>query len=285
MNTESLLVAVLSTAIVASLAGFAPSAGAEVRVDRHGDGQAKVRIQHAARGVWSSAGPVDESVLNPQGDLRGDGPPSTLEHAGEGWVAWSGGVDGSLHLVRTRGPGWRQVATLAAGNVAGKPLLLPLTGAPAVLWQEGQGLDARVVLAAPGPDGSHAVLWAWEQAELLAGWSKDGSLNVLLAEADGAGHRELVWASLPAPPFPIDIDSRHLAVVETQDAMLSLHVVGGREARKLGLDLLVAWSPEASSLEGVAIDRQGEVRFVTVERGHGNAGGRSLEAELIRQLR
>lgn len=184
---------------------------------------------------------------------------------------------------------WGRLEMLASDSslrrFSGKPLLLAHAGTSAVAWQEGRGLDARVMLAVRGADGRHAVAWSAERSELVAAWSADGRVNLLLAESGGAGHREFAWASLPAPPFPIDVTMRRLAVIPTEDAMASFRLAGAASTERLGFDVIAQWSPEPAVLEGVAIGSADEPRFARVERDHGNANIRALEVELLRQLR
>ena len=128
-------ISVLATLATCVLA-FRP-AQAEVRLVHDGSGR-HVRVTASGHGIWAPAGHVDASVLNPSGDVGGDGAPAVFE-AGEGVVvAWL--RPRSDQVVLSEGTStWSSEVTIPAGGARGTPLGSAFAEGSVACWNRDGG--------------------------------------------------------------------------------------------------------------------------------------------------
>lgn len=192
-----------SSRAAAALAGAAvlflgsPPARGEVSVNTDPEGNYRytsllVEAGEAGIRFWTPVRAIDPTrVLNPDGDVYGDGPPALVDASAEPFplAVWSRGSGGGRYLVWSRweANGWRP-ARWAHG--------LP-----------GPFVDRDPVLAA-APDGSVHLLWwreeggparmYWSRYLDPAGWSQP--IPVACRSVD---HRSARAPALPIPPVPV----------------------------------------------------------------------------------
>lgn len=215
-------------------------------------------------GYWLrfSASGSGRSVLNEQGALAGDGPPSILHDPETGLilVAWAKAVPGGFDVVASRfaSGAWSapQIVAASSANELDPELVLGPDGAVHVLYWTDDGLTRRVEMRTGLPDLSGwgsavAVSRESEAACRPSGVSYEGVLRVAYEVHDfgfGGSPRQVVLSRLEAGGFVREVVAvtHHLGVVRPR--------VGSHGGR-----LWVDWI-DAEDDEGA-----GEVAWVSLE--------------------
>src|SRR5689334_26378 len=99
-------------ALVTALWLATGAATAEVRLVRDGSGQPCLDVRASATGVWTPRGIVDSAVVNPRGDVLGDGYPASATKQGALLAAWVRPSSDSLVLFRADANGYRRETLL-----------------------------------------------------------------------------------------------------------------------------------------------------------------------------
>ena len=179
-------------------------------------------------------------VLNPEGDVRGDGHPAAA-FAGGGFhpvVVWSRPVSGEgrdVVLSEWTGGGWSEPETVAGGvgEQRGPDVAALPGGGVVVTWWEDDGNVRRVWVRKRGADGT------WEDAEAVSPAGEDsrwpavtvveGEVYVGWLREVGDGTREVVVAREGAGWSREVIGETGYAGPEGEgNACLELHAVGDR---------------------------------------------------------
>jgi hypothetical protein len=124
----------------------APAVRAEVRLV-HQAHDARVQIKATARGIWTPVGQADADVLNPEGDLRGDGAPALLRGAGTA-LAWTRPSASQVVLAEATTT-WLVEEVIEAPGVMGTPVGAINGSDRFVAWARS---DGTAILGMPGPD-------------------------------------------------------------------------------------------------------------------------------------
>jgi hypothetical protein len=272
--------------LAAALAPWgAPASRAEVRLRSEGPDGAEVQVQASPRGVWSPTGGVDAHVLNPTGDLLGDGMPGTWTRGAEARVAWFRPLTSEIVVAEWTGDAWRDVARLEAAAALGAPRVGELDGAVLVVWMERAADGTTAVQAGVvASDGRVQHAAEWPHAVLLGMTSVEGVAVVGVAERLPGGSFDVVLSSPirnPAEP----IFWRAPTFLETIDASALVPGVTLLSGDS-GSHALVAWWPDQRTLHFVLLDAGVGVGPVHELRSRGEAAySPALVNEARRALR
>jgi hypothetical protein len=183
----------------------ASAARADVRVS-HDEAEPALDVQLAPAGPWSLLRPYDATVLNPTGDLHGDGLPGSASRDELLLAAWTRPETSHLMVSRWEGARWEWLPSITAPAALGVPRVSPLGDGWALTWQATS--EGVPVVVAAGASAGHETGPA---TPLLAGYLVDqtfsASVQVLLTMTPD--RRWLVatgvlW-SVPGVPSPIDV--------------------------------------------------------------------------------
>lgn len=252
-------------------------ARAEVRLDSRSAGPGPaLQVLPASSGLWTPIGPIDDALLNPTGDLTGDGAPA--------WAAWASGLDvawvrggADVVVVSTADRrGWIARQELAAENALGTPIVAS--------WRRGLLIAWRSL----NPTGGEEVRLSWITRDergglierdrlrfdgLLVGTlQQDDTLHVLLL--DGGALKDVV---LRIPTPPIDVLDRWEVPVDVLLTGRTTALVTPQWLQRLGLALhddprgaALSWWSAPRELSFVELDENGPalpVERLTAERG------------------
>jgi hypothetical protein len=116
------------------LALMASVCGAEVRIAQQPDGPALI-VRATARGVWTPVPGTDRAqVLNPEGDVRGDGFPAHARSGSAMLAAWMRPSTGAIVVAQFEGT-TPNLTEVACPQGVGVPIPIAIPGGWALLWQ------------------------------------------------------------------------------------------------------------------------------------------------------
>ena len=107
---------------------------AEVRLENGHGARPSVVIHETATGPWSPTGPLDARVLNPEGDVNGDGWPATAPSPAGVLAAWREGATGAIALA-TGTTRWNRTIDIIC-NAEARFSVAPLTRGWLVAWTD-----------------------------------------------------------------------------------------------------------------------------------------------------
>lgn len=188
----------LASVAAAAVLAAAPPCRAEVRLVRAFEGSV-VHVTTTASGPWTCPGAVNEGVLNPNGDVLGDGPPAAVRASAGCSVAWTSSEQDGLRWARGRAA-WEPVQDLPWERAVGAPLLVRTERAWVVAvraadgrvgvsaWRDGEPRPCDLV---PAGDG-----------RILGGCRAGEEARIFLLDREGC----LVVVHVLVPdPRPIDV--------------------------------------------------------------------------------
>ena len=293
---------VLISAAVVGVALAAPGV-AEVRL-RMSARTATVDVIPTSRGPWTPHGSIDSLVLNPGGDILGDGFPSWSSSGPRVLASWVR-ADGSVVAAVGQGA-WSVPIVIEASSATGSPVVASLAGGWAVAWQvDGDpGVRLASATAAGGLGATFDVSSGW-----LVGVGQVGASSVTVATVSVTGDLAIttvVFGSTPAPE-PILIPAvRGPVVVETlafdftsslepepilnparnhgDDATPDIRLHSG--SRHGAPYALVTWWVSPSELHWIELTEDGPAFPVEVLHAPGNADhSQSLVHQAVNEVR
>ena len=221
-------------------------ARAEVSIDRSGGAGGHAALSMALRGHEGPSpwGRVRQQVpsswlLNPDGDVRGDGRPemTALPATGNPQVVWAARAGDGFDIVHSEwgGRAWTTPEIVAGGaaDQRGPAIAARDDGALAVTWWEDDGVFRQVFVrrrdaqgtwlpAEPVSAADRTARWpavAFDGGDLWVGWEREA----------GPGAREIVVALESQGWNPVMIgETSHVAPDGSLDAQLVLHARNGR---------------------------------------------------------
>jgi hypothetical protein len=290
-----MLRAATRAAVLATVA-LASSVSAEVRLKPAAGGRGPtVQVVPTTRGPWSPVGVVNDAVLNPAGDLLGDGMPAFASAARDVVVAWGRSATEQLWLAGGT-EGWRWAATLDAPGIVGVPRPRPLGSAWVVAWQT-LAPEPYVWLSGVGPDGDAGDATMVGAGYLVDAWAVDGSVHVVVVTPESmldVTTVEMAFVPEPSPiPVPINLRTATLANVAgthpTPAGGLGASSMGEPEPRGNSASIhpavllhdgtradgttfaLLTWWLSTHELGGVELDAHGPILPVDVITSRGGA--------------
>jgi hypothetical protein len=239
----------------------------EVRVQaKHAKSPLTLEVQPTRSGVWTPVGTVDEYVLNPMGDVVGDGFPGHRVEGDRLWTAWTSPSHGGLMVQSGSKAGWSGPSRVLDPQAVGVPVLLRIEGQPAVMWRSGiAGAEVRVALAAePGEESTSTVVVSRDR---LLTWREAGDTIQLISVGE---HSRLLIDSvvfrvvLPDQPIIIERSSWELGRLSELPgdpanvdlASVRLQEVQVAETTTVGM---LTWWAARGELRFVEIDEDGPV--------------------------
>lgn len=175
-------------AVVAGVFALVPAANAEVRLQKAKGDQHVVQVRQTDRGVWSPVGPINGGVLNPEGDLIADGPP-TVQEGASAFVAWHRPSRSSIRVARGQGGVWRTLADFRTPGPAGSPLLVP-SGEQAIATWTVHGATPETWVAGTASSESSALELRGHVA--LDAWLSGSQLMLTTFEPSWGGRGDIV---------------------------------------------------------------------------------------------
>lgn len=217
MSPRSRGVSLLGVAAVAAAFQASP-ASAEVRlVEEYAGGPLAVEIASTPRGPWTPTGSVTERVLNPHGDLFGDGMPGWDSRGEIVLSAWFRPGAAILQRALGEASGWDPLAGITASGAQGQPIVDVLTGGWAVAWQESDAGGNRVMLTGTDVDG-RAATPLHVAGGLLVGTSPSGNLLQVISLDPATGRlwcTTVAFAFVPTQPIPIQLEIVSVIMLRT----------------------------------------------------------------------
>jgi hypothetical protein len=192
----------------------ASSCQAEVRLQRPCcGGRAEVRVTPTASGPWTPLEAVGPDVLNPDGDVEGDGAPA-VSRSDAGWlVAWSSPSHGALQLARAT-DGWQPTIMVPAPDAVGTPVVVAVDGGWIVATRRAGG-GVSIAGCTDGSGGRVSELIDLSDGRLLGGRRSNGDAQFVIIGHDGC--LEIFCVRMIVPdPLPIDV-YRHVVCLPPPD--------------------------------------------------------------------
>lgn len=272
--------------VAACWAGGVGAARAEVRLHADARGRVQVQVSPGVIGTWRPNGPADAAVLNPEGDLQGDGPPAWVLASDRRTVvlSWTRPPEGRAWAALGSESGWSTLSLPDAQGAVGTPRLARLEGGTLVAWQElGPGRQVETALALIDESRLEALAILRETGELLGLWTVQGTPWLVL-RVPGETQDELVaFVGPETPAEPIEWDRFTLQFLERD---LRLGVLDLSDEKDQGARQAVAlyWWTDDGSLSLVALSDDGDSLAGEVEVFPDEGRG-SPEARLQQALR
>lgn len=250
---------------------------AEVRM-RAVAGKAEMQVQPTPRGVWSPVGQLAPELLNPSGDLFGDGHPNDAFCDGGVTAAWFRPATQELLIAQATERAWTMRARLPAAGAVGSPQLSCSPDRTLLAWTAIESGRPRVVIELLGeerlPDQEGALL-------LDAALSGEAGV-VLIGETTPGGGLYVTLGVLSPPGIPVDIRRSQLG--ELRDLALAFRV-RAFAAEEVGLAsgsvLVTIPDGEQGELRLVEVDEQG----IALEQGTLRVPPNASDASLLAKLR
>lgn len=202
-------------AVLALLLSTAADGVAEVRLESqngrgHGSEEPlRLEVIPTQTGPWTLIGSLDPSVLNPTGDLHGDGLPGDSARLDVLLAAWTRPGEEQVLLSAGRDGGWDWLRHVETESPVGTPSVDAAGGGWIVTWQRGGALPAVLVVSVT-LDGRLSV-----PEQVADGWlvgtapTADGrGIYVLSMTPDGEPTVTRVVWSVPSVPSPVEIGWR-----------------------------------------------------------------------------
>ena len=193
-------------AIVALLA--AGAAVAEVRlVESAADGALTVEISSTPRGPWTPTGSVTDDILNPSGDLLGDGMPGWDTRGSRVLSAWIRPGSSALHRSLGTSPGWDGLPATPSPGAQGQPVVDVLDGGWGITWQSVNLSASSVLITGTTPEGV-GVAPLLVSGGVLVGTTPAGNLIHVITMDNGTGQlwcTTVSFSFIPTQPIPIQL--------------------------------------------------------------------------------
>jgi hypothetical protein len=241
---------------------IAPAATAEVRIVQGATG-VSLSVQHAHRGIWTARDGVNLPngfLLNPSGDLTGDGYPSHSSTRGRLLAAWLRPATSQLAIARADASGAPRVALYPVPPSVGVPTVAALDAGWLISWSSD---DLTVVFTAfytdsgglspIGEGQSGALLDSYRTSSAVYVVSLDRSTQVLVIGE---------FAVTFPHPIPAPIPSRLTRVALDSTQMPSVAPC----AREEDSGLMLAWEAGRGQVASIRLS-DGDVEGPTVQRG------------------
>ena len=259
---------------------------AEVRLLEDTSGVLSVEVDSTPRGPWTPMGSVTSVILNPSGDLFGDGMPGWDSRGSRVLSAWIRPGSGILHRSLGTSPGWRPLNPIASPGAQGQPVVDDLTDGWGITWQQAATAGAQVLVTGTTVDGIEVAPIVVSTGTLI-GTSPAGNLLQVITLEGGTGYlwcTTVSFSFIPTQPIPISLQivarvrlgrsgltggfgaptsqgqgqglgRRELRAIEVVEPPRVLDVLR-RDGTTAGL---VTWWGEDGDLHGVALASEGPV--------------------------
>ena len=246
---------------------------AEVRLETRSGDEPEVAVIVTPQGPWSPTSAVTSVVLNPDGDLTGDGQPGWKSRGAKALAAWARPTEGSIELAIGLDEHWTSLEDIEASGTYRQPIVdaLPLTWT--VTWQQDDDGRHSVWLASVSDDG-HVGEPRYVSDGILVG-TVPGLMSIsVLVQHPETGVLEWIVVDIsyvPTQPIPIELwpgggievgsgGLRSLLGSCRECAELRFHDLQRDGAATTGL----TWWTNASTLNAMEIGPRGPVLPVRV---------------------
>jgi hypothetical protein len=165
-----------------------------------------VAIQATRQGPWTPVGSLQPSVLNPTGDLRGDGFPGRATVGPRACVAWVSPSDEALRFALGGGDVWWGGGWLVSPAPVGVPVVTGVPGGWMLAWADAGGTATQAWVASIAADGTPGTAPMSIADGALVGVATTGETqHVITIDQDGSLVDTLVTAQLIIEPTPLPV--------------------------------------------------------------------------------